>query len=184
MPRIIIALLLFTFTFPSLSAQSVIKGKAEEYKGKQITLLCYTDLLTFTEKKLTSTKIGDDGSFELKAGLDHTFTGIIRIGEINAYIYVEPETTYRVFFPGTGANGSIVIGKINTVQLEFKDEKEYELNTLIGDFNTLYDYFLKQQYQAFLMKKAKRKVDTFNIEIRKAYADVKNRYFNDFLENH
>lgn len=182
MPKIIIAFLLFTFTLPSLNAQSVIIGKAEAYKGKKITLLCYSDLLTFTEKKLTSTEIADDGSFELKASFNHTFTGIIRIGEINAYLYVEPETTYRVSFPDAGTNGSAIIGNINTIRLEFKDEKEHELNTLISDFNTLYDYFLKQHYKAFLMKKAKREVDTFNIEIHNAYADVKNRYFNDFMD--
>jgi len=181
MPRILIVFLLLTISL-SLSAQSIILGKAESYSGKTISLLCYTDLLTYTEKKLTSTEIADDGSFELKIHFSHTFTGILRIGEVNAFIYIEPDIRYQISFPGTGANGSVIIGKINTVQLEFKDEKENELNTLISDFNTLYDYFLKQNYEAFLMKKAKRKVDTFNIEIHKAYADVKNDYFNNFMD--
>jgi len=47
--------------------QTIIRGSAPAYAGSTISIRDYNNYITYTTKVLTSSQVGKDGTFELKA---------------------------------------------------------------------------------------------------------------------
>ena len=154
MRLIISCILLLTSCFYSNAGQSLIQGNAPDYKGKFVRLYVYDDYITYTEKELTSTRVGLDGKFELWFTIAETQYAFIRIDNEIMDIYVEKDKKYKLDFPPPTKNKGATnpLSERNYRKLRMLDADSTSLNLAILKFNKLYDDFLVDNQEALVRR--------------------------------
>ncbi len=166
-------------------AQNVtIKGKAHSsYANKIIQLYSYSDFITNLQIKETQDTIESDGFFELHYQTDYTQPVILKIENVIAKLYIQPNFIYGITIPEVEKD------------LDYKNDAELEINIgIIGkdstELNALtFDY--QQQYaNVFISKKDKfltrtllfKRADSLKLLCDKRYKNIKNNYFKNYVE--
>lgn len=147
----------------NLIAQSVIKGYAPGFEGKEILLLTCSDYITQAEKIVNSAIIGADGYCKLLSEQNETYRGIFRIDNYYSHLYIEPRTDYEIAFTHRDSVISEPSPKGTYLPLQMVKPRKEELNETIKKFNRQYDIFMEKAYPAFLTKSAKTQVDSFKL---------------------
>jgi peroxiredoxin len=143
--RLIVCCLLFLIScFISQAGQSLIQGNAPDYKGKFVRLYVYDDYITYTEKELTSTRVGLDGKFELWFSVTETKYAFIRIDNEILDLYIERDNKYKIYFPPpfTNTGPTNPLSERNYHKLILPASDTTSLNYSIQKFNQMYDDFL------------------------------------------
>ena len=135
--------LLLTAYF-SQAGQSLIQVNALDYKGKFARLYVYDDYITYTEKELTSARVGLDGKFELWFTVSETQYAFIRIDNEIMDVYVEKDKKYKIDFPPPTQNKGATnpLSERNYRKLRMLENDSSSLNLAVLKFNKLYDNFL------------------------------------------
>ncbi len=95
----LVALLLITSY--SLKAQNKVRfwGKAPEYKNMGLTITSQTNFITRQFNELSSFLVAKDGNFDVTFEVSEITKVYISLGEIQAYLWVEPGVTYNIVLP-------------------------------------------------------------------------------------
>jgi len=135
--------LLLTAYF-SYAGQSLIQGNAPDYKGKFVRMYVYDDYITYSEKEITSTRVGLDGKFELWFTVSETQYAFIRIDNEIVDIYIEKDKKYKMDFPPPTENKGATnpLSERNYRKLRLLETDSASLNFTIQKFNRIYDDFL------------------------------------------
>jgi peroxiredoxin len=175
------------FLFLVLSLQSfaqtaTIKGKAEAYKGREIGLYVYDDLITERQLKLNSDTVNNDGEFQLQFQSEITQRIFLKTGNQKAHLYVEPGKNYTVKFPpkDTGRYLNPHVEQLTNLFLIAKDTTE--INDLIIDYNLEFEKFWEENYQLFLAKRSRAAIDSFQLKMARKYKGINNEYFHTYLQ--
>lgn len=175
--------ILLLFTWVGSYAQNVtITGKANSYKGGEITLFYYEDYITFHQVQLSSTLIDTQGAFKIKANIPGTIKAFLRIENIGAHIYLEPNKSYNVTMSAYDSATSKLEGNISWVPLKIHNQDTTELNNLIIDFNKRYDKFLDSHYHLLITKQAGPKIQAYKKAVYANYEKINNTFFKEFIE--
>ncbi len=91
-------LLLFLICPAGFFAQNVtVKGKAHpSYKNKLIQLYSLTDFITNIKQKEAQDTIESDGFFELSFHTDYTQPVFLKIDNVTAKLYIQPDFVYGI----------------------------------------------------------------------------------------
>lgn len=167
------------------SQNIVIKGKAHpSYKGKIIQLFTSTDFITNIKQRENQDTIQNDGYFELAMHSDYTTPVILKIDNVTAELYVQPDFVYGITIPefekGLDYNNDaelfVNIGIIGT--------DSTELNALTFDYQELYNkFFMTKDNRSYISGPAMyKRADSLKKVCDKRYARIKNNYFKSYYD--
>lgn len=179
---LLIILLFFAWISRSGAQNVTVKGIAEGYKGQQVGLYAYNDLLTYREVGQDSMIVLEDGTFTLTMQTDVVQRVFIRSGKNKAHLYVTPGGNYQVMMPlpDPGEYRNPEIEQIVNLGWEFKDTTD--LNALIIHYNSMFENYYVNNYQYFVTSKGYAVVDSFRVMAKKRYKNIKNPYFQDYID--
>lgn len=169
------------FCFP----QNVkIKGKAHSsHKGKAISLLAYNDLVTYTRIREAVDTVDTDGYFELQLQIDKTQPVQLQIDNLFGKLYIQPNYVYGITFPEKDSTLDVRGETETNVDIGVISADTTELNTLIIDFNKVYNtVFLNTEGQFFNRTRVFQKLDTVKLICSWRYKNTKNNYFRSYVE--
>lgn len=180
-----ILLVLLTCFSALLNSQNVkIKGKAHgSHIGKAINLYAYSDLITFTQTREATDTVDKDGYFELDLQIDHTQPVNLRIDNLVGRIYIQPNYVYGLTFPEKDKDADIRGDAEEQVLIGVLSADTTELNTMIIDYNGIYDKMFAGATSEFLNRnRIYNKLDTLKLIASWRYKNVKNPYFKSYIE--
>lgn len=180
-----ILLIIFLISGIFAFSQNVkIKGKAHSsHKGKAISLLAYSDLITYTRVREAVDTIDNDGYFELQLQINHTQPVQLQIDNLFGKLYIQPDYVYGITFPGIDSTLDIRGQTETNVDLGVISGDTTELNTLIIDFNKVYNtVFQNASYQFLNKARVFQKLDTVELICSWRYKKNKNNYFKSYVE--
>lgn len=161
-----------------------IKGKAHRsHIGKSINLFAYSDLITYTQTKEATDTVDKDGYFELELQINHTQPVDIRIDNLVGKLYIQPDFVYGISFPQKDSTADIRNETDQSVQIGVFSKDTTELNTLIIDFNRLYDKVFSTVSYEFLNKnRIYKKIDSLHLISYLRYKKLNNSYFKSYID--
>jgi thiol-disulfide isomerase/thioredoxin len=200
----------FLFLLAVLSAQSaVVKVHvvAPTYAGQRVLLYRYMDLFTLRTELLGHAKLDDRGHADLEAMVNGTTKGQIRIGEVNADLWMRGGS-YTLEIPAPDPKAPRSVNGTTYVNAVFKDLDQLDVNALLADLNGRLDAYIAEDLatdraagmQALEIESRKgertkneslrrpgtlfitpswstARVDTFEKKLRGYYVDVKDTWF-------
>ena len=175
-------LLLLSWIDRSAAQNVTVTGTADAYKGQQIGLYNYNDLLTYRELRQDSATVGEDGSFTLKMNADHVQRAFLRIGKNKAPLYITPGGSYQVMMPLPDSADYINPEVEHIVNLGWQFKDTTDLNALIIHYNMLFENYYVDNYQYFITSQGFAIVDSFRIMAKRRYKDIRNAYFQDYID--
>jgi peroxiredoxin len=175
-----LTLFLFAASIACAFAQqpSIVDGRAPDFKGQEVTLHSFSDLITYTQVKESADTVDQKGMFELSTLVDHPQAFLVKIGNQSAKLYMLKAYKYGVTFPAPDPVDSGFYQNPNAEQstdlIIYGDSTE--LNARIIDFNTQFERFWNKNYKYFVAKKLHTKLDSFELAMRKRYEGVNSSY--------
>ncbi len=182
--KFILALLNVCIVF-SFNAQNVkIKGKAHaSHIGKPISLYAYGDLITYTQIREATDTVDADGYFELDLQIDHTQPVNLQIENLVGKLYIQPNYVYGISYPEKDKEADIRNNTEEQVLIGILSADTTELNTMIIDYNGIYERMFAGAATEFLNRnRIYNKLDTLNLIASWRYKKNKNSYFKSYVE--
>jgi len=176
----LVTLLLFLLFKNYYAQQSIIEGNATFYKGKEISLYSYSDLVTYTPVKESSDTIDENGFFKLTAHVNKPECFQLRIDNKVAKIYMLTLFKYGVTFPAPDTINYHNPTADESIDLIINGDST-ELNARIIDFNEQFDEFWKKSYIYFVTKKLHGKLDSFQLKMIERYKNVRSNYLKNYI---
>jgi thiol-disulfide isomerase/thioredoxin len=161
-----------------------IRGKAHlSYAGKQIGLFKLADGITKIDQREDQDTIGADGFFELKLQSEVTQPVFIRINNVVAKLYVEPDYVYGITFPELEEGNNYKNDAELEVNVGIVGADSTELNVLISDYEELVNGMFTSADSRFYSKPMMfKKIDSLKLLCDKRYETIKNDYFKNYVE--
>ncbi|MBK7668987.1 MAG: hypothetical protein IPJ32_17580 [Sphingobacteriaceae bacterium] len=137
--KILLIIFLISGIF-SFSQNVKIKGKAHSsHAGKAISLLAYSDLITYTRVREAIDTVSADGTFELELQIKHTQPVQLQIDNLLGKLYIQPDYVYAVTFPQKDTTLNVRSETESFVEIGVISGDTTELNTSIIDFNKVFN---------------------------------------------
>lgn len=156
--------------------------------NKLAQLYTYADFITYQEILQDADSLDDKGRFTLKFYADKTQPVLIKINNAVSKLYIEPpplngirEYIIKMYPPDSvlvntndiSLNASISVLTYDTL----------ELNSLIFDFNKIYNQYLEEAQEKFINRNILfKKMDTILMVAKKKFSQVQNNYFKNYLD--
>lgn len=166
-----------------IAQNTVIKGVAPGAERKIIQITTPGDFITFWEKPLATSRVDSTGHFSLSVNLIKTTYIIISIDFHKAELFAEPSKTYNIVISPMKYDEYTEVNPFiqsQNLTIEVVDDDPQELNALIGSFNSIYSFFLTENFNALYRDRNRVLIDTFRVQIDNQFGPVKNNYFIDF----
>jgi len=184
--KLFISIFLILIIVTSYSQNVIVKGKSEEYANQTLRLMKYSDMITFTQEEIASTKVDKDGNFEFNFLLKETTFCFINLDILKGFIVIEPSAEYTISLPKKTTKTSE-----EELNPYYKPQEFYftidttdkgELNYNLRKFDSLYNSALLQIFKTSYAKYKKSKVDSLVFTIDSLFLDIDNQYFNNYKE--
>ena len=180
-----IIFLSFVICFCSFAQKVTIKGIAPGAEGKTISLITYSDQITYLEKKIASAKVDSNGRFQIAVTTYQTIFTFLTIEYHKAELYIEPNANYEVKIQRV--NYDSVYDVVNpflepqTLNMEIVNSNNKELNFLIRNFNVSFNNFIVPLADSLYLHPVKKKVESFINKTTEEFSDIKNEYFKNYV---
>lgn len=178
-------LYLFLFCASFVFSQNVeIRGKAATvYAGKIIQLQVFQDYVTNQRLTEYTDTIDKNGYFHLIMQADITQPVFLKIDNITAQMYVEPDFVYGITIPEVDSSLNLNHDVEISINLGLMVNDSTELNNLIFDFEELYNrYFIPKEGQYLARGMMFRRCDSLQVVSRRKYGNIKNLYFQNYVQ--
>ncbi|MFP4025409.1 MAG: TlpA family protein disulfide reductase [Thiohalospira sp.] len=168
----------------SKEKEVILKGNIPGYTNKEITFLTYDDQITYTEKKLCSTSVNENGEFTCSFNIEKTTYVFLHLGIYEAFIFVEPGKTYELLFPEIKEKQ--LIDELNPYfqpllyHLGIENTSENELNYQLALFDEIYSKMINENAYLIYSKSNKLNVDLELNKIDSIFNNFDHPFFNDF----
>ncbi len=188
---IIHLLVIIIFIHHSIAQNVIIHGNAHPaYVSagcKLAHLYTYSDYITYQEILIDKDSLDNKGRFTLKLYTNITQPVLIKINNALAKLYVEPPTSgVREYIIKMYPPDSM---KVNTnditlnANISILTYDTLELNSLIFEFNKIYNKYLEVARQKFLNRNVLfKKLDSILIETKQIFKDIQNSYFQNYID--
>jgi peroxiredoxin len=171
-------------TASSSFAQNVtIKGRAHPtYAGKVIHVTTERDYITNHEEIENSDTIAGDGYFELQLHTGFTRPVNLKIDNIHAELYVQPDFVYGIRIPEADKEKIINRDTDVSINISIVGADSTELNMLIFDYQEQFNKLFIGDKDRFLSRSVMfRLADSLQEICDMRYKKVTNPYFKTFL---
>lgn len=177
--RSYILFLLLIFSI-QLSASTINGRTYPKFAGKKVNLVEYNNYITYDYNVLQTTVVDKKGNFTLNHTHSKTQQAIIQIEDLVGIIYLDPLTTYSIYFPPTSEDGTYRLTR-NNVNIVFDSIPNNDINGLILEFDRRIDQFYNDNFQYRRGNLLKSKIDTLKIEVKGLYENITNIYFRNYV---
>ncbi len=175
----LLSFLLFLIYFSTYAAEVSISGKAYGIKNTELDAVIIEDYITNREKLLASCKVDNSGNFNLKAHISYTTKLILRVNDLNAFLYVEPNKNYIISIPQTDTFPSI--GNTTFIPIKIENTDKNELNHRIAQFDEKYNKFIDKNYLHIVRKTLYKPLLEFKAQLNKEYSNEKNTFLKNYV---
>jgi peroxiredoxin len=164
----------------------VLKGNIKEVKNEEITFFTYDDHVTYTEKKLCSTPVDENGNFSCAFEINKTTYVFLHLGIYEAYLFVEPGKTYDLLFPEIEQKK--LIDELNPYfkprlyHLGIENTNEKELNYQLAYFDELYTQMINKNAYQIYSKSKNLNVDQELNKLDSVFSGFNHPFFRDFIK--
>jgi len=173
-------ILILILCFPQIILATTIDGIASEHVGHTIRLLRYEDYITNKTLEVAKTTVNTDSTFSISFETDEIFQAILEVGNVYAYIYVQPEANYEVGVPAIQDHAKRL--NHNNIQLIFtKVPDTNDINYLILDFDYQLDLFFSRNVDIMGSRDWSIYLDSFKNHLSRIYKDIDNGYFINYM---
>ncbi|MDI1354744.1 MAG: redoxin domain-containing protein [bacterium] len=172
------------FLFTKCYSQNVqINGRAHStYAGKIIELYTSTDYITSTRQKESQDTISKDGSFELHAQIDMVQPVSLKIGNVVARLYIQPDYRYSITVPELDQDKNVNSDVELFVNIGVIGRDSTELNALIFDYEEHYNQLFSATDSRYMSRALLfRRVDSLQKLCDRRYAKIKDSYFKNYV---
>jgi thiol-disulfide isomerase/thioredoxin len=170
----------------SYSYNVLIKGKVQNDADTTISLLKYSDMITYVDEEIALTRVDKYGSFEISLNIDKPIVAFLEFKKVKGKIYLEPNATYNVLFPeydrSTMNQNTNFYLKNEMVLLSIKEDDKHILNSLIFKFDSIYNSYIQKNFNNIYRQRSKALVDSLRYKIKKNINDTTNDFFNNYVK--
>ncbi len=177
MKKLLYLVLFYCCSFFVAAQNVTITGFAPTYKGREITLLTYADYISNIEIPISTQTVNDSGVFNFSFQPDNIKRILLRTGKQKANLYVEPNRSYTLFFPARDTVRFVNENIEEQVDLTFAITDKLEINALVIDYNERFEKFWAENFQYFVQKRSRARLDSFELQTLTHYAVVNHPYF-------
>ncbi len=144
----ILVLIFFFFVSTVTASNTVIKGKTDKFKGKELVLYTYSDYISTKKTQIGFTTIQQNGAYRFEFDTKETKKVYVEIEDKSTSFFVKPGEVYNVNLTYSEALNK---GRIYDKQLSliFNFPAPTELNQQIGKFNQKFDGFIADNRALF-----------------------------------
>lgn len=172
--------ILFILLITSLQAAEItISGKIHGIKNTELDAVIFDDYVTYREKHLASCKVDNNGHFNLKATLHYTAKIILRVNDLNSYLYAEPDKHYKISLTKTDTFPTV--GNTTFIPIKIENSDKNELNYRIAQFDEKYRKFINKNYMHIIRKTLYKPLQEFKAELNKEYSNEKNSFLKNYV---
>ena len=171
-------------TAAALPLPVTVTGYAPGAEGKRVRFTTSGDGLTNLEKVLTSAEVGANGRFSATFNLPRTTEVIFAIQFHTAGVYLEPGEKYDLrIAPMNYDDYSDKDPFLQSQNLtpELLHNPEEAVNSLIARFDSLYDSFLLDNFNALYRERKKNRVDSLHALLSREFPVRQNSYFDAYI---
>lgn len=182
---IIIHIVAFVFLGIDLFSQNVtIRGKAHHsYNGKVVQLFTLTDFVTNVEQKEGQDTIQHDGFFELSFHSEFTQPVFLKIENVTAKLYVQPDFVYGITIPELDESFDRKNDAELPVNIGIVGADSSELNVLTFNYQEQYTNMFISKDNKFMNRNVLfKRADSLKRLCDVKYANVKNVYFKSYYD--
>lgn len=166
-----------------IAQTTTISGTAHsDYIGKPAYLYAVGDAISGFKELADSTTVTPDGKLSFEFKCERITEVIISIDRVNAPFFTAPGSKYQVNFPQLPADQAKTFNNSNTINIEFINLSESDINLLIGRFNTKYDAFFDNNVADVFDKEFRSKLNEFRVECDSVFKPFKIPYLNDYIQ--
>jgi thiol-disulfide isomerase/thioredoxin len=177
--RLLLPILFFFVYFIAKAKEVTISGKIHGIKNTELDAVIIDDYISNREKYLANCKVDNNGNFNLKIPINYTTKIILRVNDLNTFLYVEPNKNYSISIPKTDTFPSI--GNTTYIPLKIENTNKNELNYRIAEFDKKYNQFIKKNYQHIIRKTLYKPLMEFKSELNKEYSNEKNTFLKNYI---
>ena len=153
----------------------------KSYAGKRIQLLVESDFVSGLLQKENEDSIGVDGYFELNFHTDYTQPIRLKIDQVIAKLYVQPDFVYGITIPEVEESMVYKNDAELEVNIGIIGADSNELNALIQDYQQVYITFFSSEDNRFFSRPMMfRRADSLQKICDTRYANVSNDYFKNY----
>ena len=181
LPVFLSTFLLFIASY-SIAGNTVIKGNAKLFNGKEINIYTYTDYITQTQEKIGYTTIKADGSFNFNFETNSIKKVIIKIEDKSTWFFVQPGKVYNINLSYDEAfNKGRIYDKL--LSLKFNFPVPNELNQQVKKFNQHYDDFIEKNKSLFEKRnrEIEPKIEAFEKEMLKKFENSPSPFVESYI---
>ncbi len=177
-------ILIFTLFFSNLFASNVvIKGNANKFKGKEITIYQYDDYLSHKKEQVGFTNIAENGSYKFEFNLNEIKQVFLRIEDKTTWFFVQPGKIYNInlTFDEEYNKGRIYDKELSLI---FNFPVPAEINQQVKKFNTKIDQFIEDNRVLFEKRdrSIEPKLKAFKIKILKEAESSDSDFINNYIK--
>jgi len=175
---------LFLFVSRVFSQNVTVRGKTHQsYAGKIIGLFTQVDNITKINQRDDLDTIDSDGFFELALQCDFTQPVFLRINNVVAKLYVQPDFVYGITVPELDQSYNYNNDADLNVNIGIVGTDSTELNALIFDYEDLVNKMFSSEEKRFFSKPVMfKKADSLKKICDKRYDKIDNDYFKNYVE--
>jgi peroxiredoxin len=179
------------------AAEVRITGRSPDHAGDSLVFFSYSNMVSFSEKRIASCLVGDSGVFECTLALEEPMLIFSHLGIYNCFMYAEPGMVYEIrlpqkrqksmadeanqFFEETSVHLSPkVTGTTGGAAVPGRDQ---ELNFLIHAFNDyFYPYYYKFAVNAYSDRINPQELEDAVENLRTSFKDVRSPFFSAYMD--
>lgn len=162
-----------------------IRGTVSGGEGLKIELVVLSDYFTNTERTIQESKIGSNGTFEIKVTITTTMFAHLKVGVQRCEIFIEPGKRYELKVNGLLdeklRGKDIAPFQIPTLNLIITEPWRFELNGLVAEFLNFHEDFLAEHVLALVRQRDQKIVKQYITEAYNRFPGIDNAWFNDFI---
>lgn len=156
-----------------------IEGGIKGFEGKTISANKVEDFITNDQTVLSEQTISN-GSFVLEFDVASTQQIILQIEDKSTSMFVNPAKTYKIGLSyDAEANRANAFKKFLDISFVFPDP--LETNSLIKQFNRIYQDFFSENYKMIVLKKANKETEEFVKKQREKPAYQNDKFVKDYV---
>ncbi|MBD3636374.1 MAG: redoxin domain-containing protein [Crocinitomicaceae bacterium] len=176
----LITILLVFIAFSGFAQKHEIVGYAPAFVGKKAELYTYQDYITMTRVKLGEGMVSpEDSLFHIDLNIGTTVKGIIVINKTEAPLYLDPKTSYDIYFPE--AEDQPTSFQNRRSEILFFGLDSTDINYRVLQYYQWFDTFVAYYEEQIAGGRFLTYLDTFKLYAQEAYKDVEDEYFITFV---
>lgn len=181
MNKILSVVLLMLIAVPLNAQNTLLYGKAADYRTKQITFYSLPDPILHLKQELATTTVASDGTFSLLVPINETREIYSDLEKYCGTMVAEPGKNYEValppYSPRTSAEAHSIYFKPAPYWLGLPGTDNTDLNFSVRSFLTDYNLETVRNTTQIYQQKSKEVVTQIIERLDKKYASIETAYF-------